>query len=130
MNLWRGITAVVVTVCCMGVVGCATTSAEATAVPIATITTPPDMRGTVQNWEFVDGEGAMLVEGEMADGTEMAAQVRVTGRTQIIRQMAEALEAGQVTHLANGQTVELRFDGPVAESYPVQATAREIVILE
>lgn len=130
MTVWRSVTAVVVIVCCMGVVGCTTTSAEATAVPIATKTTPPDMQGTVQTWEFVEGEGAMLVEGKMADGTDMAANVRVTGRTQIIRQVGTTLEAGEITHLANGQTVELRFDGPVAESYPLQATAKEVVILE
>lgn len=130
MTVWRSVTAIVVIVCCMGVVGCTTTGAEATAVPIATKTTPPDMQGTVQTWEFVDGEGAMLVEGKMADGTDMAANVRVTGRTQIIRQVGETLEAGEITQLANGQSVELRFDGPVAESYPVQATAKEVVILE
>lgn len=130
MTAWRSVTAVLVIVCCMGVVGCTTTRAEATAVPIATKTTPPDMQGTVQTWEFVDGEGAMLVEGKMADGTDMAANVRVTGRTQIIRQVGTTLEAGEITQLANGQSVELRFDGPVAESYPLQATAKEVVILE
>lgn len=129
MSRWHGIFILLV-MGAMGLVGCATASAEPTAVPIATRTTPPDMRGMVQNWEFVNGEGAMLVEGQMADGTEMAAQVRVTGRTQIVRQVEEALEAGQITHLANGQRVEVRFDGPVAESYPLQATAKEVVILQ
>lgn len=88
------------------------------------------MRGMVQHWEFTEGEGSLLVEGLMADGTDMAAQVLVTGQTQIIRQSNDVLEAGEITQLANGQEVELRFDGPVAESYPLQATAREIVILE
>lgn len=121
---------IAVLLCCIALVGCTSTSAEATAVPIATKTTDPDMQGTIQTWEFVEGEGAMLVEGQMADGSDMAANVRVTGRTQIIRQVGGALEAGQITQLGQGQTVQLRFDGPVAESYPLQATAKEVVILE
>jgi hypothetical protein len=124
------VSAVLVLLCCLLIVGCSGTSAEATAVPIATVGTPPDMRGRVQNWEFTEGEGSLLVEGQLADGTDMAAQVRVTGQTQIIRQANNVLEAGEITQLANGQEVELRFEGPVAESYPLQATAREVVILE
>ncbi len=130
MTRWRNITLIVVVVCCIGLVGCTSTAADATAVPIATKTTDPDMQGTIQTWEFVDGEGSMQVKGRMADGTDMEARVRVTGRTQIIRQIGGALEAGQITQLGQGQTVQLRFDGPVAESYPIQATAKEVVILE
>jgi hypothetical protein len=130
MVVRKGVLTALMLLGCLLMVGCTGTTAEATAVPIATVTTPPDMRGTVQNWEFTEGEGALLVEGQMADGTDMAAQVRVTGQTQIIRQANNVLEAGEITQLANGQEVELRFEGPVAESYPIQATAREVVILE
>ncbi len=130
MRLSRGVLAMLLLLFGLGLAGCADAQAEATAVPIATKTTAPDIRGMVQQWEFVDGEGSMLVEGSMADGSSMAAQVRVTGQTQIVRQNGGTLEAGQITHLASGQTVEVRFDGPVMESFPIQATAKEVVIVE
>lgn len=130
MSLSRGLLAMLLLLFGTGLAGCASAQAEATAVPIATKTTAPDIRGTVQQWEFVNGEGSMLVEGEMADGSSMAAQVRVTGQTQIVRQSGGTLEAGQITQLASGQTVEVRFDGPVMESFPIQATAKEVVIVE
>jgi hypothetical protein len=38
--------------------------------------------------------------------------------------------AGKFTDLKVGQTVEASFTGAVSESYPVQGTASEIVILQ
>lgn len=130
MGMIRGVTAVLLVVACLTLVGCGNERAEATAIPIATNNSPPDIRGTITTWVFEEGEGSMLVEGETPDGGAMAAQILVDGRTQIARQSGEVVEAGEITQLSNGQTVEVRFDGPAAESFPLQATAREVIIID
>jgi hypothetical protein len=71
-----------------------------------------------------------LIEGPIADGTRFdKASVRITSETRIWVQQGAERRPASVEDLADGRQVEARFTGPVAESYPVQATASEIVIL-
>jgi len=55
----------------------------------------------------------------------LKAVVRVDGITLVLLPDGKA---GDRRSLASGQWVRLWFDGPIAESYPVQGTAATIVI--
>jgi Protein of unknown function (DUF3221) len=58
------------------------------------------------------------------------ASTRVTAETSIFRMEGDKKVAGKFSDLKVGQTVEASFNGPVSQSYPVQGTASEIVILQ
>lgn len=85
-----------------------------------------DMPGA--EMEFV---GSILIEGEIEEDTGFdKAFVRITDETRIFEQVGGERREVTFAALAVGQRVEAQFTGPVAESYPVQATASRIVILE
>jgi hypothetical protein len=69
-----------------------------------------------------EAAGTILVE-EQPDGNKASLQV-----TAVWRQTADGLEAAAFADLQEGQTVSAWVSGPVAESFPVQATADAIVI--
>ena len=78
-----------------------------------------------------DTLGRILVEGTREDDTMYdRASVRVTSGTRILAVHAGDLRVVTFGDLETGQIVEVRFEGGVAESYPVKATAATIVILE
>jgi len=58
------------------------------------------------------------------------ASVEITAETTISRQQGQDLVSVTPDDLEAGQRVEVAFSGPVAESYPVQATAASVTILE
>lgn len=58
------------------------------------------------------------------------ANVRLTDETKIYKKQGNKLVAASLANIAAGTIVEVHFEGPVAESYPVQATAGKIVIVE
>lgn len=69
----------------------------------------------------------ILVEGEIQEDTMYdSASVRIDENTVIYK----GEEEGTIEDLEEGLIVEIIFDGPVAESYPVQGLAKEIKILE
>lgn len=73
----------------------------------------------------------MLVEGEVEKDTSIeVASVRVTGATKVYSSAAGSVRQVTFESLEVGQRVEVTFEGPVAESYPVQGTAGQVVILE
>ena len=75
--------------------------------------------------------GTVLIEGKVEKDTSIdKAAARVTGETSIFRMEDGKKVAGKFSDLKVGQTVEASFTGPVAESYPVQGAASEIVILQ
>ena len=75
--------------------------------------------------------GAVMVEGPKAADTKYdRASIRVTTQTSIFVQHEQSCERTTFAAIKIGQRVQARFSGPVAESYPVQATAGEIVILQ
>lgn len=74
--------------------------------------------------------GSVLIEGELEEDTRFdRASVTVTDATRIYRREGDGFTAAAFADLEAGQLVQAVFTGPVAESYPVQATAEEIVIL-
>ena len=73
--------------------------------------------------------GSILVKGEPIgqSGVDYAS-LRVTKDTVISRQSGDVTVKVDFAALAVGQTVKVALVGPVAESYPAQATADLIVI--
>lgn len=90
-----------------------------------------DIRGAVTSLEDVSGPkalGVMLVEGEIEKDTRYdRAYVSATASTDVME--ADGTELNW-SDLKKGDRVEAQFTGPVAESYPVQATAKTIVRLK
>jgi len=75
--------------------------------------------------------GTVLIEGKVEKDTNVdKASARVSGNTSIVRMEDWKKVAGKFSDLKVGQTVEASFTGAVSESYPVQGTASEIVILQ
>ena len=73
--------------------------------------------------------GNLLVEGMKDKDAEYdKAMVKVTKGTKIYRQIGGELREASFDDLKGGTKVEIWFQGPVAESFPVQATAGKIVI--
>ena len=75
--------------------------------------------------------GSIRVEGakEKDIGYDKAS-VRVTDKTKIEKLVGKERKPARFDDLKKGCKVQALFTGPVAESYPVQATAKEILILE
>ncbi len=93
-----------------------------------------DVRGTIVRLTKADGQknvlGRVLIEGTQESNTQVdKASVTVTTQTRLFRKEGEELEPAAFADLKEGQRVEACFAGPVLESYPVQATAAEIIIL-
>lgn len=93
----------------------------------------PDIRGTITAVSpgMSDVIGYARIEGNIEPDTEYdAAVVRIEEDTDIFRtENGQQVVAG-FDDLEAGQQVEAWFTGAVAESYPVQAKASRIVILE
>jgi len=87
----------------------------------------PSIRGTISQIDMTaGGTGSMLVEGQNESDTAYdRASVAITATTRFYD--AEGRSASPDS-LAPGLTVEVWFEGPVAESYPVQATAGAVKI--
>ena len=74
--------------------------------------------------------GSVLIEGvpEKGMGVDKAA-TRITPKTRVFKLQDGKKAAKKFSDLKVGQLVEATFSGPVAESYPVQATAGVIIII-
>ncbi len=71
----------------------------------------------------------IMVEGSKeADTSYDRASVKITDKTVIKLKVGKQIEDGKLEDLKEGAIVTAVFTGPVLESYPVQATAKEIVI--
>ena len=96
--------------------------------------TSPAIRGNITNRNAGAGGdlvGSVLVEGQVeADTSFDKASIAVTVKTQIFEQVGSERRPATFEALQVGRSVEAWFEGPVAESYPVQATASDIVILK
>lgn len=73
--------------------------------------------------------GQISVESH-ADKIVAKYTITITDDTMIFRQDGDSLVSTGFSALANQQWVEVWFSGPVMESWPMQATAKQIVILE
>ena len=85
------------------------------------------VRGEITSrYENPDGSVSILVEGQKEEDTEYdRASVTVTDKTAVTKDGGESTP----DDLQTGVQVEVRMTGPVMESYPVQGSASEIVIL-
>jgi len=83
---------------------------------------PADIRGSITRLD----DRQLLVEENPGEETgSPKAWVRLTATTEILDAAGKSLG---VTDLRKGQIVAVWFDGPAAESYPLQAKARTIVV--
>lgn len=89
----------------------------------------PAIRGTISSVsEGPDGVSGILVEGPVANGTTLdKAALSITGSTKVLSANDESVDADT---LATGVRVEVWITGPVRESYPVQADADVVRILD
>jgi hypothetical protein len=79
------------------------------------------------------GQSAILVEARVVteDGEYIDKYwVTIEDETLILEQFGEELSEAAFEVLQVGRQVQIWFSGPIAESYPAQATAGQIVILE
>jgi hypothetical protein len=75
--------------------------------------------------------GSILIEGQIENDTSFdKAAVTITTQTHIFEQVGQERRPATFAALQIGQQVEVWFDGPVAESYPVQARASDVMILK
>lgn len=74
--------------------------------------------------------GTILMEGRKDKDTEYEkAMVKVTKATKIFQQVGRELKPASFDDIKPGVKMEIQFQGAVAESFPVQATAGKIVIM-
>lgn len=111
---------------CVALAGCA---ADGPSAPES----EPDIRGVVTGVSGGETVSLRVVwTDDAAIGAQAgydAAQVAVTGDTEVLARAADgSLSAAEAADIAVGTVVEAWFEGPVAESYPVQATAGTVVI--
>ncbi len=81
-----------------------------------------------------DAFGSILVEGSTDDNTCLVsdkASVTLTADTVFVHDSEKKyMEATDMENLTVGTKVEIIFTGPVAESYPVQGSAKVVRIIE
>lgn len=109
--------------------GCGTTGGQ---LPVQS--TGADIRGTItQVNQNTSGDiiGALLVKGALAPDTRYDnASITITTQTVILEQKGQTRRPVTFADFQVGQQVQAEFTGPVAESYPVQGRAREVIILK
>jgi len=92
---------------------------------------PPSIRGQITSITPSEkgSEGSVLIEGAKESDTEYdKASVRITADTQIFD--ADGNPGLSFGDLETGMRVEAWFTGAVAESYPVQALAETVRVLQ
>ena len=92
----------------------------------------PGIRGTITTITPAAGGGSILVETPQGEPTfdYDKAMVRITDDTDILRLNGSTYEEAAFADLEQGQWVDVWFAGAVAESYPVQGTAKTVLIRE
>jgi uncharacterized protein DUF3221 len=92
---------------------------------------PPHIHGLADKVKAsADGKGGSIYV-EAPKGAKFAydkAMVRVNDKTRIQKMNGKLVEDATFAEIKNGTKVSIWFTGPVAESYPVQATAGRIII--
>lgn len=110
----------------------ATLTALLAVLPLAIAQKEWDIRGKIaavtkaeQTTPRSAVQGSLLVRAEKGDD----AAVTVTDSTKIYLEQAKDRRPVPFDALRPGLKVQVRFAGPAAQSYPIRATAAEIVIL-
>lgn len=90
----------------------------------------PGISGSITKADSNAGSRNILVEENPADAAgSQKASVRINDQTKIYRRSGSSVEKSSESALAIGRKVSVWFEGPVAESYPVQGSA-SVVLLE
>jgi len=106
----------------LGCAGSGPRSSSSGRTPDAVTNEAPSIQGRVTE----KSSGRILIEEEPLDSSGSAkASVRLTRSTRILRSSGEP---ATIDDLQTGQRVSAWFEGPVAQSYPVQASASAIRI--
>ena len=105
----------------------------------------PDIRGVVTKVLQINPQGPIQSGSDVATNTigtilieenpeenwgSAKARVRITNKTKIFKRLGQDLVPAAFDELKIRQPVEAWFAGPVAESYPIQATGAVIVFLK
>ena len=91
----------------------------------------PDIRGTITSLTRSGADGSLLIEGEPGGTGDAKASVRITPKTKLFREVAGASpEPITLDDIDEGMQADAWFTGPVAESYPVQATGEAVLVSE
>jgi hypothetical protein len=99
------------------------------------VETEPDFTGEITEIHADGGEGVVgqvLAEAKVVTpDTEYLDKYMVTVRddTTIFEEVGEERQPAGFEALAVGQRVQVWFTGPIAESYPAQVAARQIVVI-
>jgi hypothetical protein len=73
----------------------------------------------------------VLIEGEKEEDTRFdKASLTVTAETLLFIKQGKERKTAELADFKVGQKAEARITGPVMESYPVQAQAAEITVLQ
>ena len=114
----------------VGGCGGATAAQPASPSPAAPPLSPADITGSVKDLSVGTGGDALpvllVVAAPGSTSSVDRASVRVTKDTVVWT--AEGVR-GDAADLAEGEQVGVWFSGPVAESYPVQASAGVVMVL-
>ena len=96
-----------------------------------------DIRGSITSIYKItedntgDIKGSILIEGSMETDTAFdKALVTITKVTRIFESKSGKFIKASFGSLKTNQRVQVLFTGPVMTSYPVQGTAKEVIILE
>lgn len=90
----------------------------------------PDIRGAITKADSTSGNRSILVEENPGDASgSQKALARLNDQTRIYQRSGSDLEKIDQSALTTGKKVSVWFDGPVAQSYPVQGSA-SVVLLE
>jgi len=98
----------------------------------------PDITGVIETAAItgvggISGKdaGNIVVVGDPGQGAMPgAASVTLTAHTGVFHRTDKGFSKARFSDLRAGQKVAVSFSGPVAESYPLQAVGRMVVILE
>ena len=127
----RGLAAVAAMVL---VAGCAGRGEEPVPEPAAEAREArPDISGTITRVDTLDGIGGRVAEATveanpLEESGSAKARVTITTATRIFVDESDVRRPATLDELRRLRTVDVWFEGPVMESYPVQATAARVVV--
>ena len=93
----------------------------------------PDVSGTITRLDTLDGIGGRVAEATveanpLEESGSAKARVTITTATRIFVDESDVRRPATLDELRRLRTVDVWFEGPVMESYPVQATAARVVV--
>lgn len=87
----------------------------------------PQIRGEILTLSQTGNAAGIYVEGEeLNDSSVTAASVTITKDTTLLNENGKSIKFDD---LEEGTSVEIEFEGEIAESYPVQGTAKTIRVV-